>query len=429
MGALAQKRGLPPELPVMASLVESGMKNLNYGDRDSMGFFQMRISVWNNGEYAGYANKPELQLKWFLDHAEAVKAQRVARGQPIDAKHYGDWIADVERPAAQYRGRYQLQFDEARQLLNDAPDMVSGDGAPHAGARALAALAEARKQLGVPYRWGGESPKTGFDCSGLVQWAYAKAGITIPRVTDQQVLAGTPVDRKHLLPGDLVFFKDSTGYVHHVGMSLGGDKFINAPQTGEDVKIDSLKEPYFAQQFTGGRRFDAAVSGHSGHGNDARVLDVVQPDQVHSGKVLTTTFGGVTEHVRVGALPHVADGYDVTQLNGLVEFEHKPVAGWIAPILQYAREHGWKGTVNEGFRTDRQQAGIYRSGVRPAALPVSMGGGGSNHSGEDYPAGAVDVSEAQQLSNIINRSKYRGLLVWAGAKDPPHFSHPHNGSY
>jgi hypothetical protein len=112
-----------------------------------------------------------------------------------------------------------------------------------------------------------------------------------------------------------------------------------------------------------------------------------------------------------------------------VEFDHKPVAGWIAPILQYAREHGWKGSVNEGFRTDRQQAGIYRSGVRPAALPVSMGGGGSNHSGEDYPAGAVDVSDAQQLSNVLSRSKYRGLLVWAGAKDPPHFSHPHNGSY
>jgi hypothetical protein len=72
-----------------------------------------------------------------------------------------------------------------------------------------------------------------------------------------------PVDRKHLLPGDLVFFRDSTGYVHHVGISLGGDKFLHAPHTGDVVKISSLKETYYAQQFTGGRRFDHAVSGGS----------------------------------------------------------------------------------------------------------------------------------------------------------------------
>jgi hypothetical protein len=94
-----------------------------------------------------------------------------------------------------------------------------------------------------------------------VQWAYAKVGIRLPRVTDQQILApgGTPVDRKHLLPGDLVFFRDSTGYVHHVGISLGGDKFINAPHTGAKVRVNSLAEPYFAKEFTGGRRFDKAV--------------------------------------------------------------------------------------------------------------------------------------------------------------------------
>src|SRR3954449_6389874 len=131
--------------------------------------------------------------------------------------------------------------------------------------------------MGSPYKWGGASPSPGFDCSGLMQWAYAKAGIKIPRVTDQQILAsnGTAVDRKHLLPGDLVFFRDSSGYVHHVGMSLGGDKFIAAPHTGDVVKISSLKEPYYAQQFTGGRRFDHAV----GPGNsDARVVKAVGPD-------------------------------------------------------------------------------------------------------------------------------------------------------
>jgi cell wall-associated NlpC family hydrolase len=282
MASEAQKRGLPPELPVMAGLVESGLKNLPGGDADSVGFFQMRVSIWNKGDYSGYAKKPELQLRWFLDHAEAVKKQRVARGLSAkDSRQYGEWIADVERPAAQYRGRYQLQLDDARALLKKAGAKSGGggvdeliDGHPNLGAgrRAQLALTEARKYLGTPYRWGGSSPKTGFDCSGLVQWAYAKAGIRIPRVTDQQILAanGTKVGRNKLLTGDLVFFKDPSGYVHHVGISLGGNRFLHAPHTGDVVKISSLKESYYAQQFAGGRRFDHAVSS----GRDVQVAGV-----------------------------------------------------------------------------------------------------------------------------------------------------------
>ena len=104
----------------MASLVESGMTNLHCGDADSVGFFQMRVGIWNQGEYAGYPEKPELQVKWFLDQAEAVKDARVAAGKPIDDPNsFGEWIADVERPAEQYRGRYQLQLDEAQGLLEE----------------------------------------------------------------------------------------------------------------------------------------------------------------------------------------------------------------------------------------------------------------------------------------------------------------------
>jgi len=118
MASAAEKRGLPPELPVMASLTESSLRNLDYGDADSVGFFQMRVSIWNQGEYAGYGKQPEKQLDWFLDHAEAIKKQRLARGLSVDdPNEYGQWIADVERPAAQYRGRYQLRLEEARALL------------------------------------------------------------------------------------------------------------------------------------------------------------------------------------------------------------------------------------------------------------------------------------------------------------------------
>jgi cell wall-associated NlpC family hydrolase len=123
-----------------------------------------------------------------------------------------------------------------------------------ASAKAHAAYEVAKHELGVPYLWGGTSPKTGFDCSGLVQYAYRQAGIDIPRVAAEQFHAGTPVDLSHLREGDLVFFQDSTGYIHHVGMYVGDHKFIQAPQTGEKVDYGDLRDPYFAQQFAGGRR-------------------------------------------------------------------------------------------------------------------------------------------------------------------------------
>ena len=290
LGREAEKRGLPKQLPVMASLVESGVKNLNYGDADSVGFFQMRVGIWNKGEYAGFPEKPELQAKWFLDQAEAVKKQRIARGQSVtDPKQFGEWIADIERPAAQYRGRYGMRLGEANSLLAKAGERAraragaaaveqaapragrarrrgrrrrgdaAGGGGGSAGPKALAALEEAQKYTGTAYKWGGSTPQTGFDCSGLVQWAYAKAGIQIPRVTDAQFAAGngTPVDRDKLLPGDLVFF-GKPGNIYHVGISMGGDKFLHAPKTGDVVKVASLNDSYFSQNFAGGRRFDEA---------------------------------------------------------------------------------------------------------------------------------------------------------------------------
>ena len=288
MGREAEKRGLPKQLPVMAALVESGVKNLNYGDADSVGFFQMRVGIWNQGDYKGFPEKPELQVKWFLDTAEQVKKQRIARGQSVtDPKQFGEWIADVERPAAQYRGRYGMRLSEANGLLAnagsappaaveqaaaappaaataDAAASAAGGGGGGAGPKALAALKEAQKYTGTAYRYGGSTPQTGFDCSGLVQWAYAKAGVQLPRVTDAQFAAGNgkPVGRDKLVAGDLVFF-GKPGNIYHVGISMGGDKFLHAPKTGDVVKVASLNDSYFSQNFAGGRRFDEA-SGAAG---------------------------------------------------------------------------------------------------------------------------------------------------------------------
>jgi hypothetical protein len=114
----------------------------------------------------------------------------------------------------------------------------------------------------------------------------------------------------------------------------------------------------------------------------------------------------------------------VTEAKGVGKFDGKAVAKWIEPILDYARAQGWKGSINSGYRTLADQTRIYNSGVRPAAKP-----GTSNHEFTAFPGGAVDVSDAQTLSNILRRSKYAKALVWAGGKDPVHFSHPHGGSY
>jgi cell wall-associated NlpC family hydrolase len=282
MGRQAHKAGLPAELPVMAGLVESGLKNVNYGDRDSLGFFQMRTSVWNQGEYAGFANHPELQLKWFLNEAIGVRRERIAEGDASygnDPNTWGEWVADVERPATEYRGRYQLRLDDAESLLKQgganappggggAAQAVAGTFEPGAAGAAAAgspegaaALAVAEKYIGTPYQWGGDTPQTGFDCSGLAEYAYGQVGIHLPRVAADQFNVGIPVTKDQLKPGDLVFFQDSTGYIHHVGIYVGNDMFLQAPHTGDVVKISSLDEPYYAQQFAGGRDVSGLATG------------------------------------------------------------------------------------------------------------------------------------------------------------------------
>src|SRR5262249_59644238 len=138
--------------PIMAALTESGLKNVNYGDRDSLGFFQMRTSIWNQGEYAGFPDHPELQLKWFIHQALEVRRERIAQGDASygqDKSKWGDWVADVEQPAAEYRGRYATHLDQADQLLAQAGPAGGGGGpprgdpgaAPPAGGRAARAAA------------------------------------------------------------------------------------------------------------------------------------------------------------------------------------------------------------------------------------------------------------------------------------------------
>jgi cell wall-associated NlpC family hydrolase len=125
---------------------------------------------------------------------------------------------------------------------------------PLTSGRGAQALGVARQYLGTPYRWGGESPATGFDCSGLMQYAFKQLGVSIPRVSQDQFRSGQQVPRESLQPGDLVFFSKA-GDVHHVGMYVGDGKFLHAPHTGDVVKISSLSEPHYAAEYCGARRY------------------------------------------------------------------------------------------------------------------------------------------------------------------------------
>jgi cell wall-associated NlpC family hydrolase len=109
------------------------------------------------------------------------------------------------------------------------------------------AVAWARRQLGKPYRYGTAGPKT-FDCSGLTSFCYAKTGIRLNRSSRDQVKNGVPVSKSALLPGDLVFFGRP---VHHVGMYIGGGRYIHAPRTGDVVKISQLS---WRRDYAGARR-------------------------------------------------------------------------------------------------------------------------------------------------------------------------------
>jgi hypothetical protein len=130
---------------------------------------------------------------------------------------------------------------------------VTIDHGGQISANAPAVVKLADHYMGEPYKWGGANPKTGFDCSGFVQWLYRQQGINLPRTTYEQIQVGQPVARKNLEPGDIVFFSKQ-GDVHHEGLYIGDGQFIHAPHTGDVVKISSLSDPYYKSQFAGGRR-------------------------------------------------------------------------------------------------------------------------------------------------------------------------------
>ncbi|MGZ5184711.1 MAG: C40 family peptidase [Caldimonas sp.] len=161
--------------------------------------------------------------------------------------------------------------------LNAAPSPVATSEMP-AGAepglmrrvqdRASDMVVSAMNFVGVPYRRGGNSAETGFDCSGFTRHVFEMSlGLVLPRRADQQATAPglVQVKREELQPGDLVFFNTMRRTFSHVGIYIGDNRFIHAPSRGKDVRTDDLRFAYWSKRFTGARRAElTATAGTAG---------------------------------------------------------------------------------------------------------------------------------------------------------------------
>ncbi|MCK4841402.1 MAG: C40 family peptidase [Methylococcales bacterium] len=116
-------------------------------------------------------------------------------------------------------------------------------------------LKTAKSQLGVLYRYGGRSPATGFDCSGLTWFSHKTQGINIPRQTAEQFQHGKYISKKNLKRGDLVFFETYRPGASHVGIYSGNGMFIHSPNRNKRVQMQSLSNVYFKHRYLGARRY------------------------------------------------------------------------------------------------------------------------------------------------------------------------------
>jgi peptidoglycan DL-endopeptidase CwlO len=242
--SIGKDRQLPPlawQVAIQAGMTESGLRNLNYGDRDSEGMFQMRPSMgWGTPEQV---RDPHYSINKFYDVLTKVPGWEQQRP--------GESAQDVERSA--FPDRYHKWEPMAAHLIGNVgliPDPTGcgrGTGlfvpAPTEASRN--AIQWALSQQGKPYVWGARTDQQGsFDCSSLMLQAYRAAGVTLPRVSRQQYRAGAMLPVEQAQPGDLLFWAYDTrnpDTIHHVAMYLGDGKIVEAQQTGVPVHIRPVR--------------------------------------------------------------------------------------------------------------------------------------------------------------------------------------------
>ena len=113
----------------------------------------------------------------------------------------------------------------------------------------------AQQQIGVRYRYGGMTPNSGFDCSGLVYYSYSQAGVSVPRTSRDQFRAAHKIALAEAKPGDIVFFQDQEK-LSHVGIYVGGHRFVHAPSSGKAVAVADIDSPYYQERLVAVGRLD-----------------------------------------------------------------------------------------------------------------------------------------------------------------------------
>jgi len=119
----------------------------------------------------------------------------------------------------------------------------------------MIAARTAERFVGIPYRWGGDTVVDGMDCSGFVRAVYNLCGVNIPRTSREQYRVGDVIPKEELKDGDLVFFGASADDISHVGIFVGGGRFVHAPRRGDDIKISTMDDAYFVKRYVGAKRY------------------------------------------------------------------------------------------------------------------------------------------------------------------------------
>jgi cell wall-associated NlpC family hydrolase len=154
-------------------------------------------------------------------------------------------VVAVARPSGADAGPQPLSLDVPD--VPTRPVAAQPEVAPPPGQRAVRV---ALRAVGIPYRWGGESPQSGFDCSGLVRWAYRHVGIDLPHSSYALYGEGRPVQRRAMEVGDLLFFEG----LGHVGLYAGRGRMVHAPQSGRTVEVVGLAGTNYGSRLIGARR-------------------------------------------------------------------------------------------------------------------------------------------------------------------------------
>jgi peptidoglycan DL-endopeptidase CwlO len=232
---VARQRGTPPRAWLIALATakqESDLRNINYGDRDSLGLFQQRPSQgWGS---PAQVLDPVYSTTTFLDHLLQVpgwdRLPVTVAAQTVQRSAFPDAYAKWEGLAAALVGQLAGVSDPA----GCGPDSAS---LPEGVART--AIQFATRELGKPYVWGATGPNT-YDCSGLILRAFQAAGIDLPRVSRDQFEAGGHVPVRQAQAGDLLFYAtdpSDPATIHHVMLYMGDGQMVEAPYSGESVRV------------------------------------------------------------------------------------------------------------------------------------------------------------------------------------------------